>query len=146
MKTLLNIAATAVVASLRIGTPMCASIERLKQAPVSQSVPLAVVVRPLRADPLERNLQGMPIRWAIHVEVEAYARATGTTSADEVVDPLVMAIYQRLAADPTLGGAVIGTYPDTIALDFDVDGERTVCATLNFSVHKFDQSANFSQE
>ena len=144
--SLLNAAATAIVASLSSATPVCASITRVKLSPVSQATPLALVVRPLRADPLERNLSGVPISWAVHVECEAYARASGATSPDQAVDPLVLAVYQRLTLDPTLGGACVGLKPEAVTYDFDADGDKTVCATLNFIVYQFDPTTTFSQE
>ena len=65
--------------------------------------------------------------------VECYARASGATAPDAAVDDLLQAAYARLAADPTLGGA-LAMYPQQVAYDFDADGEKTACATLVFSV------------
>jgi hypothetical protein len=65
------------------------------------------------------------------------------SSADVAVDTLVSNVYARLMADPTLGGAVIALQPQSVAYDFDADGENTVCATFIFNARQRVAAATF---
>ena len=136
MTTLVNTAVTAIIASLSSAVAVAPQISRVHLRPLAQGVGSVVIVRPLRSDPSQRLLSGAPVSWLTAVGVECYARATPAMSPDEAVDPLVEAVYARLMADPTLGGAVVALQPEGIVYDFDADADKTVCATFTFTVYQ----------
>lgn len=104
---------------------------RLRSIPAGTST--ALVVRPVGSDVVSDELNGYPISWRATYQVECYARAVNGAAPDEAVDALLAAAYSRILFDPTLGGLAIQLQPQSIAYDFDVDGEQTVCAVLSFS-------------
>lgn len=132
---MVNTAITAIMASLSAGPAVAAQIDRVRMRPLAKTVLQAVIVRPLKADVGELSLApGYPVSWNTAVAVECYAKSVAGTAPDEAVDTLIGAVYARLMADITLGGAVIALQPQQIDYDFDVDGEQTTCATFVFNV------------
>lgn len=124
----------AMVAKLQEAPAVAPVIGRVRLRPLPSTTTSAVVVRPLQAEVQGDELAtGYPISWRGAYAVECYMRSVSTTSPDAAVDSLVAAVYERLLTDPTLGGAVIQMQPQSIAYDFDVDGEQTTCAVLSFS-------------
>lgn len=133
MTTLINTAVTAVVASLKSGTPVAAQIARVRLRPIAQGAQQAIVVRATGAEVLEAALSpGYPVSWGITIVVECYQRAAAGVEPDIAVDALLEATYARLMTDPTLGGVLLALQPQTVSLDFDADAEQTACATLVF--------------
>lgn len=132
--TLVNTVMTAVVAALAGVAPQ---VGRVRLRPLSANTATAVVVRPMQAEVMDAELPtGYPIAWSLAFAVECYARATAQNAPDVAVDALVADAYNRLMADPTLGGAAVVLQPQAVAYDFDVDGEQTVCATLQFNARQ----------
>lgn len=145
MTSLVSQAVGAFVASLASGTPVATRIDRTRLRPWAQNVLLAVVVRPVESEVAETSLSpGYPVSWTTAVAVECYARTTAAAPADVAVDSLIEAVYARLMADPTLGGAVLAIGPRHLAFDFDTDAEQTVCATFTFLVRQRAGSSSFS--
>lgn len=125
---------TAMVAKLQEAPAVAPVVGRVRLRPLSATTTTAVVVRPHQAEVQGDELAtGYPISWRASYVVECYARSLSSTSPDAAVDSLVAAVYERLLTDPTLGGVVIQMQPQSIAYDFDVDGEQTTCAVLSFS-------------
>lgn len=124
----------AVMAALAGAAPV---VDRVRLRPVAATAASAVVVRPADAQAPETDLSmGLPVFWAQQVDVECYARVAPGTAPDVAVDALLSDVYTRLTTDPTLGGAVYGLSPVRVAYDFDVDGEKTACATLTLSINQ----------
>lgn len=146
MTTIINNAVTAIVAALSSGTPVASTIARVRLRPLAQATAEAVVVRPLQAQASpEFILQpNGPVGWTTAIAVECYARSSVATTPDQALDALVEAVYARLMADPTLGGAVLSLQPQDIAFDFDADGEQTSCATLVFNARHRASGATLS--
>lgn len=138
MTSMVNTAVTAMVAALQSGTPVAPLVGRVRLRPMAQATALAAVVRPLQAQVVEAAMApGYPVSWTTSIAVECYARTSAATAPDVAVDALVEAVYARLMADPTLGGAVLALQPQEVSYDFDADGEQTTCATLVFNArHK----------
>lgn len=135
MTSFVNTAVTAVVAALQSGTPVASTIARVRLRPLAQATTQAVVVRPVASQVVEAALApGYPVSWTTTVAVECYARSGSATAPDVAVDALLQAVYDRLMADPSLGGAVLALQPQELSYDFDADGEQTTCATLVFNV------------
>lgn len=125
----------AMVSALAAGPAIADVVGRGRQRPLSSTTTTAVVVRPSGAQVQQEGdlPTGHPISWTGSYVVECYARTLAAATPDLAVDALVEAVYARLLADTTLGGAVIQFTPQSIAYDFDVDGELFVCAVLSFS-------------
>ncbi|MCX8017683.1 MAG: hypothetical protein N2690_07285 [Rhodocyclaceae bacterium] len=131
--SMINTLVTAVVAALQAAPAVSSRVERVRLRALPAGTSTAVVVRPLSSEVLASELStGQPYVWDTQLVVECYARAQQGTAADVAVDALVSAVYARLLADTTLGGAAVVLQPQSIAYDFDVDGESVVCASIQF--------------
>lgn len=145
MTSLVNTAVTAIVSALQSGTPVASTIARVRLRPLARSTAQAVVVRPIQTQVAEAALYaGLPISWNSTIAVECYARSGAATAPDIAVDALLEAVYARLMADPTLGGAVLSLQPQEVSFDFDADGDQTTCATLVFHVRQRTAGATFA--
>lgn len=145
MTSLVNTAVTAIVSALQSGTPVASTIARVRLRPLAQSTSQAVVVRPIQTQVAEAALYpGLPVSWSSTIAVECYARSGAATAPDIAVDALLEAVYARLMADPTLGGAVLSLQPQEVSFDFDVDGDQTTCATLVFQARHRSTGATFT--
>jgi hypothetical protein len=129
----------AAIALLQAGTPVSRQIHRARVRPAAQEWPDMVAVRLLDAQ-LERfAVKDAPFNVDTTLAVECYARGPAGVSPDLAVDALLEAVYERLAADPSLGGLVQDLEPTGINFDFDADGESIACATLTYLVrHRAD--------
>lgn len=87
------------------------------------------------AQPEPRAIFGAPVDWTGMVCVEGYAKtADANTSGDEAVDALMKGIYERLAADLTLGGKVLDIGEPSIEMDIDDGAEKTGWVLLKYPV------------
>lgn len=135
MSTFISTAVAAIMAALTSGTPVASQVARVRLRPLAAAQAQAVVVRPLSSEVSETALiPSLPVSWASAIAVECYARSNVGVAPDDAVDTLLAAVYARLMADTTLGGAVIAVQPQSINFDFDADGDQTTCATLVFNV------------
>ncbi len=141
--SMINTAITAIVAALQ-SAPAVAVVARVTLRPMAQGVAQQIAVRPLGSESTEIGISGQAITWTTQIAVECYARAPAGTAPDVAVDNLLTAAYARLMADPTLGGAVLFLQPQNVAFDFDVDAEKTACATLVLHAHHRVNPASFS--
>lgn len=135
--SMVNTLVTAVVAALQAAPAVAPRVERVRLRALPANAATAVVVRPLASEVLDAELPtGYPYAWTTQVAVECYARAPQGTPPDVAVDALLSAVYARLMADATLGGAATVLQPQAITFDFDVDGENVVCATLQINARQ----------
>lgn len=133
--TIVNQAVTAILQALSSAPAVASQIERVRIRPWSLSISTAVSVRPIQVVVMNSELPtGHPYAWNAAIVVECYARSGSSTAPDVAVDALLANVYNRLLADPTLGGAVSALQPQAVVYDFDADGEQTVCATLQINV------------
>lgn len=129
--TIVNTAVTAILQQLQAAPAIAPQVARVRLRPVSASTTTAVVVRPVASEVTEGEmLTGYPFAWNTAIAVECYARASAQAAPDQAVDVLLSKVYERLLADPTLGGQVLVLQPQQVTYDFDADGEQTVCAVL----------------
>ncbi len=125
-------ATTAVMDALAGVAPV---VNRVRFRAVGTDVQSAIVVRPGRREVVELPLaSGAPVAWRMVVEIECYQRMTVDQSPDEAIDPLVTEVYERLLADPTLGGTAYGIEPAVIELEYETEVESGVKATFIFSI------------
>ena len=145
MTTLVSTAVAAVIAALNTPTPIATLIARVRLRPMAQAQAQAVVVRPMQSEVLETSLYpNLPVSWTSAISVECYARSGVATAPDVALDSLVEAVYARLMADPTLGGAVLSLQPQSLTWDFDADGEQTACAAFVFTARQRAVAATFT--
>ena len=145
MTSIVNVAVTAIVDALSSGTPVASQIARVRLRPLAQSSTQAVIVRPLQSRVDQVALSpGYPVSWLTAIAVECYARSGSATAPDVAVDALLEAVYARLMADQTLGGAVLDLQPQSIEYEYDADNEQTTCATLVFQARHRSPGATLS--
>jgi hypothetical protein len=141
--SMVNTLVTAVVAALQANPAVAPRVDRVRLRALPASATTAVVVRPMAADVLDAEMPtGYPYAWTTQLAVECYARAAQGTAPDVAVDALLSAVYARLMADATLGGAATVLQPQAITYDFDVDGENVVCATLQINARQMTVGAS----
>lgn len=95
----------AVVAALGTAPAVCDTIYRARPNVVPDQASFVVNVQMEGSRPTYGAIHGAPIDWDTRVIVECFARGMGD-SGDVLVDPLLAAVYARLAGDSTLGGLV----------------------------------------
>lgn len=96
----------------------------------------AIVVRVERSTSTLAQVIGGPTTWATLVNIECYARATGS-EPDAVADALLVDVFDRLALAPTLGGAAMSFEPlpgDTLSWEVDELDSKIACITAKFVV------------
>lgn len=96
----------------------------------------AIVVRVDRSTSTLAQVIGGPTTWATLVNVECYARATGS-EPDAVADALLVDVFDRLALAPTLSGAAMSFEPlpgDTLSWEVDELDSKIACITAKFLV------------
>jgi len=143
--SLVNTAVSAIITALQTTPAVATQIDRVRLRPLAANVTAAVVVRPLKSEVAEAAMSpGAPIRWSTHIAVECYARATPGTAPDAAVDSLLVSVYARLMADPSLGGALLGLQPSDVEFDFDADGDQVVCASFLFRASSRCAASSFS--
>lgn len=134
MTSHVSTAVAAIVASLQGAPAVAPQVDRVRLRPIQAGASTAVVVRPQQTEAFDPSaFNGAPQVWQAVIAVECYARATPGQSPDVAVDALTTAVYARLMADPTLGGAINLLQPLGVAYEFDADGEQTACAVFTFS-------------
>lgn len=145
MTTMFSTIVAAMVAVLNAGTPVAPQVDRVRLRPMAKTTDRAVVVRPQEAGAGAVALYpNQPVSWTSVISVECYARSSAGTAPDVAVDSLLGDVYERLMADPTLGGAVLSLDPKSLTWDFDVDAEQTACATLVFHALRASQGATLT--
>lgn len=124
----------AVLAALAQSPAVAPAVERRSRArALPEALGSAVVVGALGADPEQETLAwaGTTV-WQVRLAVECLVRAG--SGVDAALDALVQAVYARLMADPTLGGAVpAGLGRPALSYDYDALDARYASATLLFT-------------
>lgn len=134
------IAATvaAIVSALEADPPVCQMVRRTPIRPVPETVENAVDVRPAPKTAVVQETElptGYPVSWTGAYQIECYVKTPSSMPADVAADALLEAVYARLFADPTLGGAVIHMEPVAITFDFDAGAYHPACAVLTINAH-----------
>jgi hypothetical protein len=123
----------AFVAALAATPIVSKNIFRARERTLAEEHITAINVQFDTASPYPGVMHGAPVDWRSKITVECYARSS-TTSGDLAVDPLMAAVFSRLAADTTLGGLVadIG-YPE-IEAENDSQGQKTGWIRMTYAV------------
>jgi hypothetical protein len=123
----------AVVAILNAAPAVSETILQANDRHVPESKVNALNVYHAGSKPEDGAIYGAPIDWTTGIVIECYAK-TSTETSDVAVDPLIKAVYGRLASDRTLGGLVEDIGVPTIQMDYDSKGQRTGWAVMKYPV------------
>lgn len=111
---------------------------------VPRDMPTAVVVRASQAEGQTPAGMGSSSQWQLVLALECYARASAGLDAEDAVDALLLGVTDAIAVDRSLGQVVADIAPVAVQWEFDVDGEKTACATVTFIVQQFTSAASLS--
>lgn len=123
----------ALIALLEADPPLSQQIFRARDRQLAEDYPDAINVQFDFATPFSGAIHGAPVDWDSKFTIECYAR-TSSTSADLAVDPLVLQVYQRIAADTTLGGLVADIGAPTIEAEYTAEQQRTGWVRMSYPV------------
>lgn len=131
---------SAILEQLRVEPALASGrIYRSRTRAIGVDQASAIVVRVERSTSTLAEIIGGPTTWATLVNVECYARATGS-EPDAVADAMLVDVFDRLALAPTLGGAAMSFEPlpgDTLSWEVDELDSKIACITAKFVVmHK----------
>lgn len=124
MRTAFATIVSAVIAQLSAAPAVCEKIYRSSGIAVPDQVDRAIVVEFNRSIPQVAAIARAPIDWLSTFSVECFARSL-TETGDLAVDPLLFAVFERLAQDPTLGGLIGDLAVVGVEADNSVEGKKT---------------------
>lgn len=113
--------------------PIAPFVYRARDRAVSKSTVTAISVQWDGAVPEPGTIKGAPVYWKSRYSVECYARTTAETP-DVAVDPLLVAVYARVAADTTLGGLVAYVGEPLIEAEYSAEGDRTGWVRMSYDI------------
>jgi hypothetical protein len=129
---------SAVMAALLAQPRICKGVYRARTLVISEQDDEAVTVQWEQAMPAAATIAGAPIDWTTRLTVECFARSV-KDSGDMAVDPLLERVYERLAADSTLGGMVDDFVIAGIEAENTTEGKKTGWIRLTYiAVHRTD--------
>jgi hypothetical protein len=121
--------------------PIADAVYRARSRAVPQSIRRAINVQFDIGLPQPGAINGAPVDWTSKFSIECFARADAEQNNDEAVDPLLMEVYRRIAADTTLGGLVDNVGEPMIEAEYTADGERTGWVRMTYPIeHRTQQS------
>lgn len=123
----------AIVSLLKTEPAVSANIFRARDRQMAEEYANAINVQFEGTDPNPGAINGAPVDWNSKFSVECYAR-TSTTSPDLAVDPLIAAVYERIAADTTLGGLVTDIGSPIIDAEYSAEGQKTGWVRMTYPI------------
>lgn len=121
----------AVIAALEAAPAVCPSVFRARANAVPESLEQAISVQWDQATPHPATIAGAPKDWQTRITVECYARGV-RDSGDVVVDPLLEAVFARLAEDTTLGGLIDDLNIVGLEAENSAEGKKTGWVRLTY--------------
>jgi hypothetical protein len=121
---------TALMDVLRADPPVSPAIYRARNRHIPEKNGTALNVQFNGGIPQPGAISGAPVDWTSKFTIECFARSN-TVGGDESVDPLLLEVFKRIAADSTLGGLVDNVGVPMIEAEYSAEGEKTgwVCMT-----------------
>jgi hypothetical protein len=92
------------------------------------------------ASPMSMAIKGAPIDWMSKFSIDCYAKSK-SVEGDEAVDPLLSAVFARIAADTTLGGLVVDVGVPFVETEYSAEGFRTGWVRLTYPVQHRTQNS-----
>jgi len=133
MTTAFSAVVQAVIDRLSIDPAVCDTIDRARVRPMSDQTDRLVNVQWDGAFPQRGAIYGAPVDWTTKITVDCYASSV-KVSGDLAVDPLLEGVYERLAADTTLGGVVTDMNVPSIEVEYTSEGKKTGWVRLTYLV------------
>lgn len=136
MSTAFSKVVSAVMAVMLAQPRICKGVYRARALAVGSQDDEAITVQCEHAIPAAATISGAPIDWSTRITVECFARSV-KDSGDLAVDPLLERVFERLAADSTLGGMVDDFVIAGIEFENSEDGKKTGWVRLTYiAVHR----------
>jgi hypothetical protein len=106
---------------------------RSRVDPFKEGILPCITIEPVND---QANSQNMAfIDWTLTVRISIYSRSTDKdVGADEIADPIVEAVHNKLMADETLGGLLMGMAPKSLNWDFMEGNGATVGIFYDFEL------------
>lgn len=120
------------------------NVFRNRSRVVPKDMATAVVVRASQAEGQTPAGMGASSQWQLVLALECYARARVGADVEDTLDVLLLTATDAITADRTLGGLVADIAPVGVHWEFDVDGDKTACATVTFIVQQFTAAASLT--
>lgn len=143
MTTAFSSIVAAVIAALEAEPAVCGTIYRARERVVPEQADKAINVQFENALPSRGAMRGAPVDWSTRVTVECFARSV-LESGGLAVDPLFQAVYERLAADSTLGGVASDVEIQGIEAENTNEGKKTGWVRLTYIVQHRTSNLNLS--
>ena len=123
----------ALVATLGATPAVSTNIFRARARQLAEEHADAINVQFDSSVPQAGAIHGAPVDWVSTFTVECFARSVAM-SGDLAVDPIVLAVYNRIMADTTLGGLVTDINPPSIEAEYATAGEKTGWMNMTFQI------------
>jgi hypothetical protein len=124
----------AFVAALSLNPPVANMVFKARERQVDSDTQTAVNVQFDGAEPNAGAIFGAPVDWRSRIAVDCYARSN-VLKGDEAIDPVLMAVFARLAQDTTLGGLVADIGVPFLDPSYDEQGQKTGWVRLIYIVN-----------
>jgi len=135
---------TALVDLFEAAPAIAPYVFRARERAVPKSVTTAISVQWDGGVPKMGAIKGAPVDWESRFTVECYAR-TATGMPDLAVDPLLLAVYDRIAADTTLGGLVDNVGEPLLEAEYSAEGDRTGWVRMSYVVEHQTENSTLGQ-
>lgn len=132
---------SALIALLNQAPAVSANIYRARDRHVPEQNATALNVQFEKGFPERGAITGAPIDWKSKFTIECYARSK-TADGDESVDPLMLAVFARLAANPTLGSLVSDIGAPYIEAEYGADGTKTGWVRMTYPIEHRTQNSS----
>ena len=127
----------AFAAALLADPPVSPRVEEQRELSLPQGVASQVSVFRDASDPSEGFIRGAPVDWSTQLRVECKARTTAGATAERAADALCVAVYQRVMADPSLGGVALDLNPGPMRWEQDdLDTAVAVATQIFYARHR----------
>jgi hypothetical protein len=123
----------AFVAALSLNPPVAGMVFKARERQIDSDTPTAVNVQFEGSEPTAGAIFGAPVDWRSRIAVDCYARSS-TVNGDAAIDPVLAAVYARLAQDTTLGGLVADIGVPLLDADYDAQGQKTGWVRMTYVV------------
>lgn len=128
----------AVQAALKAGAPLHAgigSVVRGRRTVAPAGHKWQVTINALRHAGEPLDLSGLHLQWQTLVSIVISVRAASDEDAEAALDPLLLAVWQRLKAMSLPAGVLSATFDPQIALDFDEADQTVAMATFALRIN-----------
>ncbi|MCZ2498141.1 DUF3168 domain-containing protein [Xylophilus sp. Kf1] len=120
----------AIATALSASPAVCPRVAYQRTRPVGQNEVTAVVVRLVGRSQAARAGTGGGLDWKTPYAIDCYARGSTDDETQELIDDLLARVHERVLADPSIGGRVMGLEVDSVAWDFEAADQTLGAATL----------------